>query len=119
MKLTKKDIENQMLPQIDLIIDTWDKEGIIIETQFDFAYQSLLKNHVYINIAYEIIVDNGGHAIEEQNMESDSNIGPMYGATEITNAGFMYFFYDYNYYLEFKDAINKVKKYFKANPIIY
>lgn len=93
--MTKCELEKIMLPEIDDIVSTWDNDGIIIETQFDFAYQFMFKK--YIDIAYQIIVEHDGHEIEAFTEDDSEHAHPHCVAPFCKNEGYMYCFFDPNY----------------------
>lgn len=104
----KENLFSIMEPEIEKIIECWDLEGIIIETQFAFAHQYMFKYSTAI--AYEIITECGGHLISE-------NIKPIASAYEIENEGWMYCFYDPFKLEGINDSRTKVKAFFERKSI--
>ena len=88
------------------IIKQWDSYGIIIETQFDFAYQHMFKSSW--GTAYEIIVENGGHCVSD----TEDGGSVLCAALEIDCHGWMYFFFDTGR-LDVDAANEQVIKYFQ------
>jgi hypothetical protein len=110
--ITKQSLMEIMEPQMDEIVSTWDHDGLIIETQFNFAYQYMFETAA--SIAYEIITENGGHSVIEKFLaegETDLDNPICSKAIEVANEGWMYYFYD-PYMLE-EDPRKDVQAYFE------
>lgn len=108
--MTKTQLEAMMLPQINDIVRTWNKHGIIIETQFQFAFQHMFKTSS--TTAYKIIVEHGGYAVEDTDDENSGEFhAPICTAIEIADEGWMYAFFDPNR-LTHSQASTLIKKYF-------
>lgn len=88
-RMTEEKISEIMLPQINEIIQQWDDAGIIIETQFQFASQHMIKK--YAEEVYNVIVSHGGHAICDPDEEGAL---PAAIADEVPNEGWMYAIFD-------------------------
>jgi len=98
-----------MLPQIDDIVYMWNTQGIIIETQFQFAYQRMFKtSHP---TAYEIIVEHGGYALENDEDDYGDPRIPLCIATEVSGEGWMYAFFDPDR-ISISRAETLIKRYF-------
>lgn len=109
--MTKDRIEELMLPQIKEIISTWDSNGIIIETQFDFTSQCVFDK--YINVVYQIIIEHGGHEI---NNEDNHEVRyPICVAPFCPGEGCIYCFFDPDY-MSCNEAEREVINYMQEHP---
>lgn len=109
MTETKDTLLAIMRIQLPAIIEQWNDYGIIIETQFDFATQSMFKR--FSKDAYEIICSNGGYAVyNPYDAESDERF-PITSACKITGEGYMYYFFDPER-VDCEDAHKMVRNYF-------
>ena len=117
--MTKQKLLDIMVPEIQEIVSTWDKEGIIIEAQFSFASSSTMER--FYGLVYEIIVEYGGHSIgtiiqHHENEQDEELINqPLILGLCCDNEGYMYCFYD-PYFLEYEEAGQAVKKYMHKHP---
>lgn len=103
-----------MRPQIADIIDQWDSEGIIIETQFVFASQNIIDHSS--RLAYELIVENGGHEVIDAD---DGEISvPIAAAQDFSQNGWMYYFYDPTM-MEPRTAEKIVRNYFQKHSNVF
>lgn len=65
----RKEIMEQMLPQMNRIVYAWNNYGIIIESQFDFADHQNIRQ--YCEEIYEILIDYGGTYITSLDYKND------------------------------------------------
>ena len=114
--MKKQELSRIMLPEIEEIVSAWDENGIIIETQFAFAASNLEREYMS---AYEIIVENGGHAVGEiyaPETEIACELSkPLCMGVDCSAEGWMYCFYD-PYILDSAQATDAVQKHMRKNP---
>ena len=84
--MTTQELMEQMLPEMNKIVNAWNNNGIIIESQFAFADHLNLK-HRCVEI-YEILADHG--AIGITSLEDKNDVGAFVIGDYIPGEGVMY-----------------------------
>ena len=69
MSFTRKEIEQQMLPEMDAIIAYWNEHGQIFERQFAFARNEIMKH--YAEVVYDIMKDHGAYVFATADDDPD------------------------------------------------
>ena len=103
---TREELMKQMLPEINKIVRAWNSNGIIIESQFDFADHLNIKKHCVE--LYEILVDHGGKCITS--LESKDDIH-AFVVSDYVSDGMRYCLFIPDV-LTLPEAVNAIQKYY-------